>query len=111
MVRETARRSLTEHAVALGNLHFKVGSGSRIVASYLEYFRNELRLHYRKADEAKALAERAGVPPKQVAQLMEHAKRAKRNPTLEPAKAAWLVRSLAALKKKTERLKGASNGA
>ena len=40
----TARRSLVEHAEALGNLHFKVGSGSSLVTSYLEFFRRELGL-------------------------------------------------------------------
>jgi hypothetical protein len=109
--RPKRQRSLTEHATALGNLHFKVGSSSRIVASYLEYFRNELRLHYRKAEEVTALAARAGVDRGSVAGLLDQAKQGARNPNLPPAKAAWLVRSMADLKKKTERLKGASHGA
>ncbi len=109
--RPTQQRSLTEHATALGNLHFKVGSSSRVVAFYLEYFRNELRLHYRKAEEATALAARAGVDRESVAALLDQAKHGARDPNLPPAKAAWLVRSLAGLKKKTERLKGASHGA
>ncbi len=43
-----ARRSLVEHAEALGNLHFKVGSGSSLVASYLEFFRRELGLRHNR---------------------------------------------------------------
>jgi len=41
-----ARRSLVEHAEALGNLHFKVGSGANLVASYLEFFRRKLGLRH-----------------------------------------------------------------
>jgi hypothetical protein len=111
LVRKTRQRSLTEHATALGNLHFKVGSGSRVVASYLEYFRNELRLHYLKTEEAAALAARTGSDSKSIAGLLDQAKQAAQNPNLPPAKAAWIVRSLAGLKKKTESLKGASHGA
>ncbi len=111
LIRKTRQRSLTEHATALGNLHFKVGSGSRVVASYLEYFRNELRLRYLKKEEAAALAARTGVDSGSIAGLLGQAKHAAQNPNLPPAKAAWIVRSLAGLKKKTESLKGASHGA
>jgi hypothetical protein len=41
-----ARRSLVEHAEALGNLHFKVGSGAGLIASYLEFFRQKLGLRH-----------------------------------------------------------------
>jgi hypothetical protein len=109
--RAARRRSLTEHAAALGNLHYKVGSGSRVVASYLEYFRQELRLHHEKCREAQAIAERARVGLDSAKHVLTQADRATKNPNLEPAKAAWLVKSLAQLKEKAERLKGAQNGA
>jgi hypothetical protein len=111
VARATRRRSLTEHAAALGNLHYKVGSGSRVVASYLEYFRQELRLHHEKSREAQAIAERARVSLDSVKQVLTQAERATKNPNLEPDKAAWLIKSLAQLKEKAERLKGAQNGA
>jgi hypothetical protein len=109
--RATPRRSLTEHAEALGNLHFKAGSGGRVVASYLEYFRQELRLTHEKSREAQALAERARVGRDSVKHVLTQAEQAAKNPNLAPAKAAWMVKSLAALKEKAERLKGAHNGA
>lgn len=108
--RVALRRSLTEHAAALGNLHYKVGSGGRSVGAYLEYFRHELRLHYSKADEATTLAERAGARTETVRQLIHQALRAAKNPRLAPSHAARLVRSLAALKHEAEHWKGAPNG-
>jgi hypothetical protein len=111
MERAARRRSLTEHAAALGNLHYKVGSGSRVVASYLEYLRQELRLHHEKSREAQAVAERARVGLGSVKHVLTQADRATKNPNLQPAKAAWLIKSLAHLKQKAERLKGANNGA
>jgi len=109
--RKSVHRSLTEHAAALGNLHFKAGSAGGVVASYMEYFRHELSLNYRKAEEAKALAVRTGLEVDQVANLMKDAIQATKNPKLPRSKAAWLVRSLASLKAKAEHWKGASNGA
>jgi hypothetical protein len=111
VARAARRRSLTEHAAALGNLHYKVGSGRRVVASYLEYFRQELMLHHEKSREAQAIAERARVGLDSVKHVLTQADRATKNPNLEPAKAAWLIKSLANLKQKAERLKGANNGA
>jgi hypothetical protein len=111
VARAARRRSLTEHAAALGNLHYKVGSGRRVVASYLEYFRQELKLHHEKSREAQAIAERARIDLASVKNVLTQADRATKNPNLEPAKAAWLVKSLAKLKEKAERLKGANNGA
>jgi hypothetical protein len=110
-LRAPRRRSLTEHAAALGNLHYKVGGGGRLVQSYLEYFRQELRLHHEKSREALILAERAGVGLDSVKHVLTQAERATKDPNLESAKAAWLVKSLANLKEKAERLKGAKHGA
>ncbi len=46
-VKDSARRSLVEHAEALGNLHFKIGSGTRLVSSYLEFFRRDFGLRHK----------------------------------------------------------------
>ncbi len=51
---EPPRRSVREHAIALGNLHFKAGTGVQAVDHYLEFFQRELGLeHYavRRSDE------------------------------------------------------------
>ena len=109
--RQNVHRSLTEHAAALGNLHFKAGSAGGVVASYLEYFRHELSLQYRKAEEVQVLAARTGSEVDQVSHLMKNATQAAKNPNLPRSKVAWLVRSLASLKAKAEHWKGASHGA
>lgn len=103
-------RSMTEHAIALGNLHLKAGTGSRAIHWYLDYFRNELRLHY-AADsgvaEATLLARRAGTDEQTTAQLLADVREALEQPRLPGSRAAALVRELAAIKHKLDRAKGA----
>ena len=64
-----ARRSLVEHAEALGNLHFKVGSGASLVASYLEFFRRELGLRHNRG--GGGALERDPAAPRTNAEKME----------------------------------------
>ena len=45
-----------EHAEALGNLHYRAGTGARSVAAYLEYWRAELHLGGPQASEKQRLA-------------------------------------------------------
>lgn len=40
---EGQRRSLTESAIAVGNLHYRTSSGSEAVRSYLEYVKSQLQ--------------------------------------------------------------------
>ena len=106
-------RSMTEHATSLGNLHLKAGTGRRAMQWYLEYFRNELRLHY-AADsgvaEAALLARRAGTDEHATALLLGNVRDALGHDRLAGGRAAALIRELAVIKNKLDRAKGASNG-
>jgi len=108
------RRDVTEHAVALGNLHFKVGTGGRLVASYLEHFRHELRLNYLAAagqDVAAALSRRARLDREATKNALGLASRTASRERVAPAQAAAAVRGLARILEKVQRSKGASYGA
>lgn len=85
---QAARRSLVEHAEALGSLHFRVGTAAALLSSYLEFFRKELGLSRRggAALEASASTESASVM---------RALRAAKNPGLDRATLAALIRALA----------------
>ena len=100
--RHTIRRSIVEHAKALGNLHFKAGTGGRSVSSYLDYFRRELRLHYvsvRQKASAVALARQTGWDEKKIVDLLHRAESVGKSDKTSSAQAAAIVRALAKLKK------------
>jgi hypothetical protein len=84
------RRSLVEHAEALGSLHFRVGSGGRLLAAYLEYFRREFATRKQQRSRDAALGS-----PSNASSMTEHAARAAKSPNLEPARVGELVRALA----------------
>jgi hypothetical protein len=107
-------RSITEHAVALGNLHFKAGTGARAVAWYLDYFRNELKLHYAAASgaqEATLLARRANMEQHVVARVLGEAGAVTREPRVSDARAASVLRALAGIKSNLDRAKGSAASA
>ena len=88
-----ARRSLVEHAEALGSLHFKVGSTAPLLSSYLEFFRRELA----STSSTEAI---------------DRATRAAKSPKLDRTRVASLLRGLARLRSNhdfTERRSGWSN--
>jgi hypothetical protein len=86
-----ARRSLVEHAQALGSLHFRVGTGGRLVASYLEFFRRPLGLQYGRGESEAHLEARVSDAPTE----LNRALRASRNPALGREAAASIIASLA----------------
>ncbi len=97
------RRSISEHAEALGTMHYKVGSGDRALQWYLEYFRKKLRLDSIATTgqkESSVLARQAGVDESEVIELLNSVNEniERRVPT--SANAAALIRSLARLKNK-----------
>lgn len=111
---QTIRRDITEHAVALGNLHFKVGTGGRLVASYLEHFRHELQLNYLAAagqDIAATLARRSRLDREVTKSALGLASRTASQERVATAQAAAAVRALARIQEKVHRSKGASHGA
>ena len=89
-----ARRSLVEHAEALGNLHFKVGSGASLVTSYLEFFRRELGLRH----GAGGALERDPAAPRASADEMDETLVAARRANLSRGRVGETITFLARLR-------------
>jgi hypothetical protein len=106
------RRSIVEHAVALGNLHFKAGTGGRLVGAYLDYFERETGLldflrrpagatrgeRIRRA--AARLGHGTGTDPEKVGAVLLAAERARRRTNLTAAEALRRIRPLVTLKRR-----------
>ncbi len=91
------RRSLVEHAEALGGLHYKVQTGSSLVESYLEYFGRELGLAYRAGPKGRALQDVRG-RGKEEQETISRAVRASKSRSLDRARVASVIRSLSSLR-------------
>jgi len=116
---DPSHRSIREHAVAMGNLHFKAGSGSEVASHYLEFFRRELGLHAgslrgrvpegghtEHSRPAELLARWAGIEASTVAKTLEEADRAERGERFSSSETAWLIGSLARIKRRISKGKG-----
>jgi hypothetical protein len=90
------RRSLVEHAEALGILHYRARTGSRLVGSYLEHFRKDLGLSHGKAGGLESDSET-------VARVV----RAVKSPNLERDRVAAMIISLANVRRDRAGTKGA----
>jgi hypothetical protein len=100
------RRSIVEHAEALGNLHFRAGTGARSVATYLEYWRAEMRLGGAPTSQRQqiaVLARRTGRDPEEVAQLLRAAANAAQQLGVSAAQATHIIRELSRLKQQIQR--------
>ncbi len=91
------RRSLVEHAEALGSLHYKVQTGAGLLGSYLEYFGRELGLAYRTGGKGRVLEDVRG-RGKEEKETISRAIRAVKSPHLDRTRVASVIRSLAALR-------------
>jgi hypothetical protein len=91
------RRSLVEHAEALGSLHYKVQTGASLLGSYLEYFGRELGLRYRTGPKGRVLEDVRG-RGKDAKETIARAIRASKSRTLDRARVAEVIRSLATLR-------------
>jgi len=91
------RRSLVEHAEALGSLHYKVQTGSSLLGSYLEYFGRELGLAYRTGPKGRELLDVRG-RGKDASETISRAVRAAKSRNLDRARVASVIRSLATLR-------------
>jgi hypothetical protein len=101
------RRSLVEHAEALGGLHYKVQTGAGLLDSYLEYFGRELGLAYRTGPKGRVLEDAMG-RGKDEKEIISRAVRASKSPNLDRARVASVLRSLAALRSAARRAAAAS---
>lgn len=96
------RRSIAEHAEALGFLHWRAGTAGRSLAAYLEFLRLEWRMPPPGSPSANEwlarLARKARREPAEVAQLLAEAVQSAGLPRLPRGRAAALVQGLARLK-------------
>ena len=108
---DPARRSLLEHARALGNLHFKIKTGGQVVATYMELFRRELGLRYEAGKGGSGhLAPAEGVDAESSA-VLQRALRTSKSPVVPPSQVARVIRELAQLRDRTSPKKGVPDGA
>jgi len=91
------RRSLVEHAEALGSLHYKVQTGASLLGSYLEYFGRDLGLAYRTGPKGSELQD-VRTRGKDAKETISKALRASKSRSLDRARVATVIRSLAALR-------------
>jgi hypothetical protein len=94
------RRSIVEHAEALGNLQYRTGAAGHAVTAYLDWWRHELHLqggHQSQAELINRLAHLAQREPGQIAQLLHDASRAAQTgPSV--SRATVMIRELARLR-------------
>ncbi|MDG1895341.1 MAG: hypothetical protein P8J37_10565 [Fuerstiella sp.] len=94
------RRSLTESAMAVGNLHFRTSSGGEAVHCYIEYMKTQLRRKFGRSvrlDDTDVLALRAGLEPAEVQQRIVNASRLDGASTVTASQAAAAIRDLSEL--------------
>jgi hypothetical protein len=91
------RRSLVEHAEALGSLHYKVQTGASLLGPYLEYFGRELGLAVRTGPKGRVLEDVRG-RGKDASETISRAIRAAKSRNLDRARVASVIRSLATLR-------------
>ncbi len=111
-----SRRSIREHAFALGNLHYKAGTGQHAVHHFLEYFQRELigtrfTRRSRAGRELRATAEwlarAADADADEVLRALEEADRAINSGRLSSGDTASVIRALARIKQRIESSQGA----
>lgn len=98
------RRSLVEHAEALGSLHYRVRTGSSLLGPYLEYFGRELGIAYRMGPKGRVLEDVKGPrkDAKDAKDTIARAIRAAKSRNLDRARVAEVIRSLATLRQESK---------
>ncbi|MDY0002241.1 MAG: DUF4350 domain-containing protein [Polyangia bacterium] len=94
------RRSIVEHAEALGNLQYRAQASGRAVVAYLEWWRSELHLEggmRRQADLLQRLALVSGRSPGAIHNLLLEASQAEQL-SMPPSRATVIIRELARLR-------------
>jgi len=97
-VQRTQRRSLSESAVAVGDLQFRTNSGDEAVRQYLEYFRIQLQQRFgssMRLDDFNSVAARTGLNADAVKQHIEFATAVAEDSRYNTSEAAKAIRQLA----------------
>jgi hypothetical protein len=94
------RRSLTESAMAVGNLQFRTSSGGEAVHCYIEYMKTQLQKKFGSSirlDNTKVIALRAGLEPDDVRQRIVNASALDGARSTTASQAASAIRDLSEL--------------
>ena len=94
------RRSLTESAMAVGNLHFRTSSGGEAVHCYLEYMKTQMLQKFgssMRLDNTKMIALRSGLAPNDVHQRIVNASSLDGARSTTASQAASAIRDLSEL--------------
>lgn len=98
------RRAIVEHAQALGNMHFKVGSACHALRTYFEYFRTTAQVPPGRLEKvAQTLAARSGVEQTEIERLLTETQNAIQNTNVSAGVVATLIQQLAALRDRMAR--------
>ncbi|MBL8816409.1 MAG: hypothetical protein JNL58_10280 [Planctomyces sp.] len=96
----TQRRSLTESAIAVGNLQFRQQDGGAAIRSQLDYLRSQLRRRYGpnvRLEQPEALSSRTGLPAEEIAMKLKEAEQLAASLKVPSAQAAAMIRWLSEL--------------
>ncbi|MFM7038066.1 MAG: DUF4350 domain-containing protein [Planctomycetaceae bacterium] len=96
------RRSLTDTARAVGNLHYRSGDGGALVSARLDYLRGQLRRRYGSSvsiQNRASLIRISGLPSEEVSAGLDSAELQSGQPRLPVADAAVTIRWLGQLQR------------
>lgn len=91
------RRSLTESAAAVGNLHFRTNSGPEVISNYIEYVRTQMQKLFGpglKLEDANGIALRTGMEADEVRRRVSSAMELANSPSTSATNAASAIRGL-----------------
>ncbi len=94
------RREISEHARALGNLHFKAKTGGKMLQSYLEFFQAELRTRFYGSSIRQTIKRSIEDGPtcEEALEAYDHAVQLSGRSTISNQDAAASIRDLANIK-------------
>ncbi|MCP4170579.1 MAG: DUF4350 domain-containing protein [Fuerstiella sp.] len=99
-INASQRRSLTESATAVGNLHFRTASGGEAVHCYVEYMKTQMQKTFGSSvrlDDTEIIALRTGLEPKEVQQRIVNASSLSGATSTTASQAASAIRDLSGL--------------
>jgi hypothetical protein len=102
---DSTRRDIREHAIALGQMHYRIKAGPHALKQYYDRFKGDMRLTTTQTEaHAAVLANRSGLQESEVADLLNRVNFAMNfHGQLPNSEAAGLMKSLAELRAKISR--------
>lgn len=97
------RRSIVEHALALGSLYYRAHAGAQVLRRWLEWFRLELHWQSKEAlntHDLEVLARWSRMPVDEVRDILKKAVAEAKNPEAKNSAVALLIQRLAQLRER-----------